>query len=370
MKLKIKMEKIWDYWLMRQVKLKVFKFGFPASKRLMLTSRSANANFTSAQPYSSWIKFRQDVVLVGLQPVVQRLFQLLVVVEPPPGLPFRLLDYSVFGVWVPAFFRDYLLSSPNSRIQSNLELFFSSLMLRSSRWLCDSRRRHWRGCYGRGRWSVRFSWRLAWPTCFGLRFIWFSRQHSLRNIAIHRRNSGIIISLRLSVPDLYIPSVIFLKLLGVLCVYLFRCLVLRKWSSLGILPQLRITLRLCSKFSYVNIAHFHLRYTWHFHWVVVGGVRNTVLPGANVSQGPLKSHYIRLETSLANFKSRDRSVCGIGLSISENECWNWLVFVPIISSTRIHLSLCHSFLDDNFAPFSSYPTVVVQVIFHWDCVSV
>ena len=104
---------------MNTSQLKVFKFEFQHRK-------SSSCLHVRSQHNQIFLetKYRQVEFLVDLQPVIQRMFQRLVVVRPPPELLFQLLDSSVFGVCASAVFQDCLLNTLHSGFQSNMEIFF------------------------------------------------------------------------------------------------------------------------------------------------------------------------------------------------------------------------------------------------------
>ena len=118
----------------------------------------------------------------------------------------------------------------------------------------------------------------------------------------------------LAMPYLYVPSIFLLELLVMLRNCFFRSFVIQKLASLGVMPQFRMSF---SSALILNSAISLLRTfssgnPGSLIAVVVGDVRKTILPGANVSQSPHKSRFDRLHTFLANFNSSDFSVRGIG----------------------------------------------------------
>ena len=241
--------KFWNYWSLLQSKRKYFRFSFRHRTRSywlhvhsqhnrILQGRSFQRANTRVWWAHNWY-FETSFDCWWLKGL----------------LLFYCFDYSVVSSMALRCWHCLRITNRLYRaLKSKVVRSFTVPLSLWGRRTCN-RRGCWRGCYRRGCWGIWCSSLLAWTTCSAFMFFRFARWPGLWNIAVFWGNSECFISL--SVPYLYISSVFFLTFLGMLCILLFRRLVIRQWASLSVLPQFRIWLCQCSKFSNIIIAHLH-----------------------------------------------------------------------------------------------------------------
>ena len=143
-------------------------------------------------------------------------------------------------------------------------------------------------------------------------------------------------------------------------------------SSLCVLPIFRVSFCSCPKHSNVAITHFDFRYARFLDSSCCWLRTHNCVAWSQCLQEPSQI-LLRAFCDLSSLLGLESLLCsryGISQVRVQDKSRDGFVLISVVSPASIHWSFCHSLLDENVTAVTSHPAIIVQLVFHWDCISI